>query len=112
MGQKLQITATSPVSQSSPDKDGCVNYEAAAGSAEVTVDAVPLAPLVISLDRPVNSRVCGATATPKARPTPPATDAPPPGSAGGPGVPALAVVLGILALVAVGPLARRRGHPA
>ncbi len=107
VGQKVQVTATSPVVQSSPDKNGCVTFEAASGSAEVTVDAVPIAPLALSLDHPVNSTVCSATATPRALPTPPATDAGTPREANGPGMPALVLVLGVLALLAVGPLARR-----
>lgn len=107
VGQKVQVTATSPAVQSSPDKDGCVTFEAASGSAEVTVDAVPIEPLAIALDHPVNSTVCSATATPRALPTPPATDAGTPGAADGPGVPTLALVLGALALLAVGALARR-----
>ncbi len=114
VGQHLQITAVSPTTQSPPDENGCVSYTAASGSASVTVDAVPLAPLTLALDHPINSRVCSATATPAVRrtapvaqPTPPATDAGTPGSGGGPGMVLITVALAALALLAVGPLARR-----
>jgi hypothetical protein len=107
VGQKLRISATGPVSQSSPDPQGCVAYVAASGSAEVTVDVVPVGPVAITLDHPISTRVCSATASPRVAPTPPATDA----GATGPGnrwaTPVLAILLGLGALLAVGPLARR-----
>lgn len=107
VGQLLQITAVSPTTQTSPDKDGCVAYTAASGSAKVAVEAVPVAPVTIALDQPITSRVCSATATPRSVPTPPATDAGAPTSTGGSGLPALVAVLALLTLLAVGPLARR-----
>jgi hypothetical protein len=112
VGEALQINAMSPVARSSPDENGCVSVSAASGQANVTVDAVPLAPLALSLDHAIISQVCAATASPGVLPTPPATDANAPGSTGGSGTPVLAMLLAVLALLAVGPLARRPGRRA
>jgi len=117
VGQTLTVSATSPIAQSSPDERGCVTYTAHSGRAQVAVQAVPVASVAVALDSPITSIVCGATATPHpqsstlAQPTPPATDASRPSRTGG-GIGAVLLVAGLaaVAMLAVGPAARRVGR--
>ena len=108
VGNALTITATGPMFAASPDAQGCVKETTPTGRLELTVDALPLAPIALPLDSAVTSTVCSATATPHAAPTPPATDAgtgATPGSGTGPLLAVLA--LATIAWLAVGAVARR-----
>lgn len=104
VGAELRVFATGQTTRSDPDKDGCVRSETPIGQLTTTIDALPPAPLTVTLDTVLTSKVCSATAKPGV--TPPSTDAPSPRPAGGAGG-GLALVLGSLVLVAGASLVRR-----
>jgi hypothetical protein len=117
VGQSLTITAMTKVTQTGPDAHGCVTSSSHTGQAKVTVDALPLAPVALTLDTPVTSTVCTATPTPRATPTQappaaptlPATDGVAPSSTGSGTTLTLVIVVGALALgLAVMPQFGRR----
>lgn len=111
VGQTLNVSATGPTVQSSPDAKGCVDDVAMTGRAKVTVDALPPAAIAVSLDTKVSSSVCPATATPHVGPTLPPTDAGGAGgSANGWSIALLVVSMAAIAMLAVGPVARRSGR--
>ena len=105
-GQALHISAQR-IDEASPDPAGCLPTLGFVGSADVTVDALPLAPIVITVVPGPPGSVCGATATPRVGPTPPPTDSAPTARAGR-GADVLVMVIGISAvlLVAVRPVRR------
>lgn len=74
IGGVVQIRATGPTITSAPDDQGCVRSETPTGRASVTIEAIPVPPVAISLDNVLVSNVCSATATPGPAITPPATD--------------------------------------
>jgi len=105
-GQTLHISALR-VDYGSPDPAGCLPTIGYTGSTDVTVDALPLAPIVISVAPGPSGAICGATATPRVGPTPPSTDAVPPAQAGrGTDLVLLGFGLAALLLLAVGPVRR------
>lgn len=106
-GQSLTIGAITPSTQSSPDENGCVTFAAMSGRLSVVVDALPVPPVEVVLDQPVDSTVCSATASPRVGPTPPPTDASSSTRTGG-GTTLLlgAVGLAAVAVLALGPVRR------
>lgn len=99
VGSEIQVFATGRTSRSEPDRNGCVTSETPIGQLTATIDAVPPAPLTVTLDTVLSSTVCGATATPGV--TPPSTDVAGSTPAGGAGS-GLLLVLGLLALAGGG----------
>lgn len=111
VGAVIQVRATGATVTFEPDDQGCVRSETPSGRAEITIEALPVPPVAISLDTLVVSNVCGTAATPGPAPTLPATDATVPGNDTR-GVSALALVglIGLFLVVATTGLpARRRG---
>jgi hypothetical protein len=110
-GQTLKVSALR-IDYASPDPGGCQSTLGFMGSADVTVDALPLAPVVITIAPGPSGAICGATATPRVGPTPPPTDAVAPAQAGrGADVVLLGLGLAAALLLVVGPVrgaARRR----
>ena len=111
LGQTLHIAA-SRVDFSTPEPNGCLPTGGFMGSVDVTVDALPLAPVVMTLEPAPSGEICSATGTPRVGPTLPPTDA---GMSTKPGAGAtlVPVVVGLATIVvfAVGPArrpARRR----
>ncbi len=111
-GGVIQVRATGPTVTFEPDDQGCVRSETPTGRAEVVIEALPVAPVAISLDTLLVSNVCGTAATPRPAPTLPPTDAFQPGDdARGVSVDVLVGLIGLLFLVVAvaGLPARRRG---
>jgi hypothetical protein len=110
-GSVLTITAQGPMVSTTPDAKGCVTQTTPTGRVELTVEALPLAPVAVPLGDTVSNTVCSATATPRLVPTPPATDTPAGTTPGGGVGPLLAILgLGAISWLAVGAAARRRGR--
>ena len=113
-GGVIQVRATGQTVTFEPDDQGCVRSETPTGRAEVTIEALPVPPVAISLDTLVVSNVCGTAATPRPTVTLPPTDVNQPGS-GTRGVSTLALIglIGLIGLflviAAIGLPARRRG---
>jgi len=74
VGQTLNVNAMLSVVGTPDPSTGCVGGIGLVGSAELTVDALPVAPIVITVAPGPSGEVCGATATPRVGPTPPPTD--------------------------------------
>ncbi|MCJ7709286.1 MAG: hypothetical protein MUQ32_00490, partial [Chloroflexi bacterium] len=114
IGGVVQLRATGPTIALPPDEQGCVTSETPTGRATVTVEALPVPPVAISLDSVLTSKVCAATASPEPAVTLPATDTTRPGQGGrntAPGsILAVLGLLGLVATLAVLPV-RRRGQP-
>jgi LPXTG-motif cell wall-anchored protein len=118
VGDVLEIRATGATAASEPDEDGCVTRTTATGRADVTVEALALAPVVVVLDGAIEGRVCAATATPdrpeaparthRPEPTPPATDGSGPASGSESGWLVVAGLAGLLAGASLLIAARRR----
>ena len=111
-GGVIQVRAKGPTVTFEPDDQGCVRSETPTGRAEVVIEALPVAPVAISLDTLLVSNVCGTAATPRPAPTLPATDATQPGNdVRGVSVDELVGLIGLLFLVVAvaGLPARRRG---
>ena len=111
IGGVIQVRATGPTITSAPDDQGCVRSETPIGRASVTIEAIPVPPVAISLDTVLVSNVCSATATPGPAITPPATDVATPGN--GPRDASIVSLLGLLSLLVLaigvaGMSARRR----
>jgi len=111
VGQALHVSAQW-IDYGTPDPAGCLPSLGYLGSADVTVGALPLAPVAITVAPGPSGAVCVATGTPRVGPTPPPTDA---GTHAAPGLDADLALLGIgvaaVVLLAVRPLrrpARRR----
>ncbi len=111
-GGVIQVRATGQTVTFEPDDQGCVRSETPTGRAEITIEALPVPPVAISLDTLVVSNVCGTAATARPAVTLPPTDANQPGSDTR-GVSTLALVgllgLMILVMAAIGRPAHRRG---
>jgi hypothetical protein len=107
IGAGIQVFATGQTSRSEPDAKGCVTTETPTGSITATIDALPPAPLTVTLDQVLTGEVCTATAKPVITPPPTDSGAGRPGQAPGNGG---LIVLGMLAAAAAGSLAlvRRR----
>ncbi|MHB8893116.1 MAG: hypothetical protein ACYC65_13865, partial [Candidatus Limnocylindrales bacterium] len=97
IGVVVLIRATGHTITSAPDDQGCVRSETPTGRASVTIEAIPVPPVAISLDTVLVSNVCSATATPGPAITPPATDVATPGN--GPRDASIVSLLGLLCLV-------------
>jgi hypothetical protein len=111
VGEQLQISAVGPEARTSPDPSGCITTTSMTGAVDVTVDAVPLAPLAVVLDSPVTGTVCDArTVNPDPLRTPPATDAVAPTPSGGGDALPLLIALGMVSAAAVA-VAPRRARP-
>ena len=118
IGGVVQVRATGPTITRPPDEEGCVRSETPTGKVTVTIEALPVPPVAVSLDTVLESSVCSATASPEPAATRPAATLPPtdatrPGAGGRDAAPgSMLGVLGLLGLVAVlaGLPARRRGR--
>ncbi len=114
-GGVIQVRAKGPTVTFEPDDQGCVRSETPTGRAEVVIEALPVAPVAISLDTLLVSNVCGTAATPRPAPTLPATDATQPGNdVRGVSTGALVGLIGLigvlfLVVAVTGLPARRRG---
>lgn len=108
IGGVVQVRATGPTVDLPPDEQGCVRSETLTGGATVTIEALPVPPVAISLDTVLESTVCAATASPEPAVTLPATDTK--GPAADRRDAALGSLLGLLGLLAlVATLAGFRG---
>ena len=113
IGGVVQVRATGPTITLPPDDDGCVRSETPTGKVTVTIEALPVPPVAVSLDTVLVSSVCSATASPEPAATLPPTDATRPGQGGRGAAPgSMLGVLGLLGLIAAlaGLPARRRGR--
>jgi hypothetical protein len=101
VGSVVQVRATGPTVSFPPDEQGCVRSETPTGRVTITIEALPVPPIAVSLDTLLVGRVCGATATPGPAVTLPATDTVGP-AAGGRDAPtgSLAGLLGVLGAIA------------
>ncbi|MDP2350188.1 MAG: hypothetical protein Q8M74_03420, partial [Chloroflexota bacterium] len=111
-GGVIQVRATGPTVTFGPDDQGCVRSETPTGRADITIEALPVPPVAISLDTLLVSNVCGTAATPRPARTLPPTDATQPGNdARGVSTGAAVGLIGLLFLVVAvtGLPARRRG---
>ena len=107
VGDTLDVRATGSTVTGEQDAAGCVTSRTPIGQASVAIDSLPLAPVAVTLDQAIESRVCGATATPDRphrshRPdtTPPPTDSQGDANGSTPGGRPFLVVAGLAFLLA------------
>jgi hypothetical protein len=95
-GSDVRIEATGQTSRSDPDSANCVHLETPSGTLTFTIQALPVDPVVVTMDQVITGLVCGPTPTPRV--TPPSTDvaSPPAGHAAETG---LLVALGVMSLM-------------